>query len=257
MSSGEYDFEPVRGLPQRLPPGERMLWQGAPDWRSLAVRGFHVRALGVYFAALLLWKVFSLYQEGAAPSTVLGSAAGLLALAAVAIGLVVLFSWLVARSTVYTLTTRRLVMRFGIALPMSVNFPYRLVDSAALRLHADDSGDIPLTLVPGQRISYMVTWPHTRAWHVLRPQPMLRCVPQAEKVAGILSAALAAELRGAARASVSLPRDSMAEVGDGPNTGSPAAAPITPPTTIDGSRARGVRVAALGGGAGLTAAAGS
>ena len=26
----DFDFEPVRGLPQVLPKGERMLWQGAP-----------------------------------------------------------------------------------------------------------------------------------------------------------------------------------------------------------------------------------
>ena len=30
----DFAFEPVRGLPAVLPPGERMLWQGAPRWQD-------------------------------------------------------------------------------------------------------------------------------------------------------------------------------------------------------------------------------
>jgi len=36
LDLGEYEYEPVPGLPQRLPQGERILWQGAPDWQTLA-----------------------------------------------------------------------------------------------------------------------------------------------------------------------------------------------------------------------------
>ena len=45
----EHDFEPIRGLPGPLPEGETILWQGAPDWRVLAVQAFHVRAVAIYF----------------------------------------------------------------------------------------------------------------------------------------------------------------------------------------------------------------
>ena len=48
----DFDFEPVRGLPQLLPKGERMLWQGAPRWQDLAVHAFHARKVIWYFAAL-------------------------------------------------------------------------------------------------------------------------------------------------------------------------------------------------------------
>ncbi len=34
----EHEFEPIPGLPERLPAGERMLWQGRP-WRALARAG--------------------------------------------------------------------------------------------------------------------------------------------------------------------------------------------------------------------------
>ena len=48
----DFDFEPVRGLPQILPKGERMLWQGAPRWQDLAVHAFHARKVVWYFVAL-------------------------------------------------------------------------------------------------------------------------------------------------------------------------------------------------------------
>ena len=36
--SGDYEFEPVPGLPEELPPGEMLLWQGAPDWKTIATQ---------------------------------------------------------------------------------------------------------------------------------------------------------------------------------------------------------------------------
>ena len=49
----EYENEPIPGLPGRLPPGERILWQGSPEWRALARTAFHTRLVAGYFAALV------------------------------------------------------------------------------------------------------------------------------------------------------------------------------------------------------------
>ena len=54
MRHDDFEFEPVRGLPAMLPPGERLLWQGNPAWRSLAIRAYHVRKVALYFAVLVL-----------------------------------------------------------------------------------------------------------------------------------------------------------------------------------------------------------
>ncbi|MEM1103487.1 MAG: hypothetical protein AAGH48_05230, partial [Pseudomonadota bacterium] len=55
---GHDDFaaEPIRGLPEALPEGERILWQGEPTWRQLAVNVFHIRALAIYFGVLMIWR---------------------------------------------------------------------------------------------------------------------------------------------------------------------------------------------------------
>ena len=53
----------------------------------------------------------------------------------------------------------------------------------------DETGDLPATLSKGYRLAFLVLWPHARPWRVARPEPMLRCVPQAEQVAELLTRA--------------------------------------------------------------------
>ena len=192
----EHGLEPVRGLPEKLPPGERLLWQGAPCGWSLARRAFHARTLALYFALLLAWGAASALMGGAAVSTVLASSVLPAALAASGLGLVALLAWLSARTTCYTITTRRVVMRFGIALPMTLNLPFAIVESAGLLTHADGSGDIPLSLAAPTRVvaptHWPLLWPHVRPWRLSRAEPMLRAVPDAAHVAQVLARALAA-----------------------------------------------------------------
>lgn len=179
----EYDWEPVRGLPGRLPQGEHILWQGSPDWRSLARSVFHSGAVTLYFAALLAFGIVSGSLIGALAT----AAAGALCLA-----LLALLAWATARTTIYTLTNRRVVLRVGVALPKCFNFPLRLVTAADLHALPGGKGDIALTMSGGSRIGYVFLWPHARPWHVKLPQPMLRSVPDAAEVAGQLARACAA-----------------------------------------------------------------
>jgi hypothetical protein len=188
----EFDVEPVRGLPERLPRGESMLWQGAPEWKALARDAFHVRKFVVYFALLTVWNGASSLQSGHTAYQAMISATWGLGLGVAACSLLILFAWLIGRSTVYTITSKRVVMRYGVALPMTVNYPFALVEGAGLRLHADGTGDIPLAMQKGSRLSYLVMWPHARPWRIGKPEPMMRSIPEADRVARLLARALAA-----------------------------------------------------------------
>jgi hypothetical protein len=64
----EYTSEPVRGLPENLPEGEHILWQGGPKWTALAVRALHVRAVAIYFALLAVWFAGAAMMDGLPPS---------------------------------------------------------------------------------------------------------------------------------------------------------------------------------------------
>ncbi len=193
MSSGlsEYEREPVPGLPERLPAGERLLWQGAPCWRALARRGFMVRELAAYFAVLIAWRVAIALADGEPLRAAAGSLLILAGSALATVGLLALLAWMIQRTTLYSITSARIVMRFGIALPMTVNIPFRIVESVALHRGKDGNGDLVLALGGKDRMAYLSMWPHVRRWRFARPEPMLRALPDAARVGAILSHALA------------------------------------------------------------------
>lgn len=186
----EHDSEPVPGLPEKLPPGEHILWQGAPTWRSLARRVFHVRKLAAYCVLLMSWRLVADLSDGATMADAAVSVLWLLPLLPAALGLPALLAWLYSRTTLYTITNRRVVIRYGVALPMSLNIPFKIIDSAALRQYGDGTGDIPIALSGPDRIAYLHLWPHARPWRLARTEPMLRGVPDAAQVAEILGRAL-------------------------------------------------------------------
>jgi hypothetical protein len=183
----EHDFEAARGLPEALPEGEVLLWQGSPDWRHLARRVFHVRKLMVYFALILLARGVNGWANGEAPGQIVGAVLGMLPLAALGIGLLMLFAWLYGRTTVYSLTNRRVVMRIGIVLSMTLNLPLQRIEAADLRGKAGETGDIALRLVAGDKIAYLHLWPHARPWRLARPEPMLRSLNDAGALAELLA----------------------------------------------------------------------
>ena len=197
---GEHDGEAQPGLPEALPAGERMLWQGAPDWRVLARHGFRIRTFALYFALLIAWRGLATWSDGAPAATVAASVLWPLPLAALALGFIGLLAWLVGRNAVYTLTDRRVVMRIGIVLTVTFNLPLSRIET--VRLHAlgrtgeaaGQPGDIALVLDAQDRIGYIHLWPHARPWHFRRTEPMLRSLPEADRVARLLVDALAASV---------------------------------------------------------------
>ncbi len=180
------------GLPEALPPGEECLWQGSPHWWSLARHAFRIRGIALYFGALAVLRAALALSEGGSMLDALLGALWLGFIGAVAIALFCLYAKLVARSTIYTITTRRLVMHFGVALPMTINLPFKAIAAAAMRENMDGTGDIPVSLSGAQRVSWLVMWPHARPWRFSQVEPMLRGVPEVRRVAAILSDAVIA-----------------------------------------------------------------
>lgn len=188
----------VRELPEALPAGERILWQGAPDWSSLYRHAFHARTLAIYFTVLLLLRGANVLWDGGTATQAMIAMLWLTPLALFALAMLALVAWLCARASWYTLTDRRVVMRIGIVLEITFNFPFKVIDSAGLRVHDNGTGDIPLTFMEGEQIAYAHLWPHARPWHWRRTEPMLRCVPDAARVAALLARNLAASTGGTA-----------------------------------------------------------
>ena len=179
-------------LPADIPEGERVLWYGRPDWVNLFRNAYRADLVAAYFGALMIWNMV---MEGADANLAALAAiiAKTLVLAVAGLGLLALLAWLSARTTLYVVTSRRIVMKVGIALPIFFNIPYSQIESAALRLFRDGAGDIPLALAAGRRIAYLHLWPHARPFHMANPQPALRAIPDAAQVAAMLGEAMAQE----------------------------------------------------------------
>jgi hypothetical protein len=175
----EHEFEASPGLPEKLPAGERVLWQGAPDWWQLAVHALHVRKLAVYFTAMIGVQAAVARTEGQALAASLALST---ALALLALGLLTAIAWMSARTTMYTLTSRRIVMRIGIVLTVSYNLPLKQIAGASLKPLSSGFGEVALALKGSDRIAWVHLWPHARPWHLRRPQPVLRCLAQAQSV---------------------------------------------------------------------------
>ncbi|MEO9863340.1 MAG: photosynthetic complex putative assembly protein PuhB [Yoonia sp.] len=188
MTHDDFQFEPVRGLPEELPEDEHILWQGAPNPRALAREAWGIRWVMGYFVLLAVWRIgvsstqVSLTQSMAhgIPFVIIGG---------IACAIIYGIAYMQAKSTVYTLTNKRVGMRIGAALTMTLNLPYTWIGTAKLDTKPAGTGTLAFELIGETRLSYLMTWPHVRPWHINRTQPALRCIPHAAKVAEIFAEA--------------------------------------------------------------------
>lgn len=188
----EHEIEPVPGLPERLPAGEGIIWQGSPAWWPFARRAMHIKGLAFYFTLLVSWHLIESLMGGGPLLEALAGPSVSLLLAALCLGILAFIGWAAARATLYTITNRRIVMRVGVALPMTINIPFAAVRSASVKRHADGTEDIVLDLLPEHRVSMVALWPHLRPWRLGRTAPMLRGLPASMAASQVLGRALAA-----------------------------------------------------------------
>jgi hypothetical protein len=168
-------------LPNDLPPGEQVLWYGKPSVVGLWRRAYRGDFVALYFAGLAIWAAV----DGAANSLLAAFIAGVASL-----GLLALLAWLNARTTMYMITNRRVVIRVGTALTVFHNLPFGQIQSAALRAYADGTGDVTMKPIAGQRVSYWSLWPCARPLRFREPEPALRAVADAREVARVLTRAM-------------------------------------------------------------------
>ena len=188
MAHDDFASEPVRGLPERPPEGERILWQGRPHGWWLTWDSLSLPWVAGYFAFLTLWRFFTVIDQVTLARAVALSVPFVI-MGGIVIALLLVVGYVQARATVYTITNRRVAMRIGAALTVTLNLPYSQIASADLRRGRGGTGTIALDLMGDTKLGYLVCWPHVRPWRMRRPQPALRSIPDAENVARILAEA--------------------------------------------------------------------
>ncbi|MEI7974918.1 MAG: photosynthetic complex putative assembly protein PuhB [Betaproteobacteria bacterium] len=179
----EYEFEPQFGLPERLPSDEFIVWQGSPDVAALAYSAFHFKKLALYFALLILACAWPALEGGTGYMAVLLAIKWIAPLAVIGMATVWTLAYFTARTTVYTVTNKRVVMRLGIVLTVTFNLPFMQIASADVRMVQNGFGDITLALKGADRIGWVHLWPSVRPWRIAKPEPTLRAVADVQMVA--------------------------------------------------------------------------
>ncbi|MEL6642434.1 MAG: photosynthetic complex putative assembly protein PuhB [Pseudomonadota bacterium] len=188
MPHDDFAVEPIEGLPETPPAGEMILWQGKPKTYALARDALNLHWVAGYFVLLAIWRAgVSSTEMPFSQAAVLGIP--FLILGAVTCGVLLLMAWVMARTTVYTITTARVALRVGAALTVTLNLPYTRIGSADLKLRGDGTGTLVFDTLGETRLSYLVLWPHVRPWRMKKTQPAMRSIPDAEKVAAIFAEA--------------------------------------------------------------------
>ncbi|WP_420023597.1 photosynthetic complex putative assembly protein PuhB [Cereibacter azotoformans] len=209
MDHDDFKFEPIPGLPERPPQGETLLWQGRPAAFALAREAYKVNWIAGYFALIVLWRGSMGWADGGLPMAL---AYGLpyVGMGVLTYLLLLLGAFWQAHATIYTITTARVILRIGAALSVTLNLPFKQLESAALDLRKSGSGTIALKMKQPNRISKLVCWPHIRPWK-WRGEPAMRCIPDAERVARILTEAAEARLSvpSIARAEAAMPAQAV------------------------------------------------
>ncbi|MDA9689096.1 photosynthetic complex putative assembly protein PuhB [Betaproteobacteria bacterium] len=186
MNGHTHEFEPTFGFPESLPASEKVLWQGSPCAWLIARRIFFLPHLFIYFLILsCMALIFN--SEALTLKDVIIKFMSYMSLGMVAIFLLLAISHLISSTTVYSITDKRVVMRIGIVLNLSLNIPFSKIETAACKEYQDKSGDISIKLVPDNKIAYLHLWPHCRPWFFSAPRPRLSCLKDVEVVASRLT----------------------------------------------------------------------
>lgn len=189
----DFDFELMPGVPAGLPKGEDILWQGKPQAMALAREAYKINWIAGYMLAIVIWRAGGAYADG---GTALMLATGLpyLVLALAGYGVVYLLAFAQARASIYTITSARVILRIGAALPVTYTIPFLRIATARLDLKPSGTGTIAMEITDGMRLSYAVLWPHLRPGFAKHTQPAFRCIPDAQNVARLLADAAQAKL---------------------------------------------------------------
>ena len=188
MSQDDFAVEPIEGLPANLPDGEVILWQGRPHYWFLCVNSLNLYWIFGYFVILAAWRYIHVLSDSSSGIAFANSLPFVIS-GVLSCLILLIISYVQARTTLYTITNRRIVMRIGAALTINLNIPFKEIKNASIAVQRNGTGTIALEVLGTTKLSYYILWPHARPWKFKDTQPALRCVPNPKAVSEILSKA--------------------------------------------------------------------
>ena len=174
------------GFSEKLPQGEQLLWQGQPEKRALAARAMYLKYIAFYLVALIAARTGYLILDGEPVATWSGMLVWQVLASAFVMLLIVGLAAVYSRTTRYSLTNERLIIKTGAAITIHINLPLQQIIAADLREYSDDTGDITLQVSRAEKLYWLLLWPNVRSWWIRPLRPVLRGLKDAQAVAHLL-----------------------------------------------------------------------
>ena len=147
-------------LSENLPNGEQLIWQGRPERYALATRAMYLKYIAFYLVALIAARTGYLILDGESVATWSGMLAWQLLASAFVILLIVGLAAVYSRTTRYSLTNERLIIKTGAAITIHINLPLQQITAADLREYSDGTGDITLQVSRAEKLYWLLRLRH-------------------------------------------------------------------------------------------------
>ena len=174
-------------LSENLPNGEQLIWQGQPERHALATRAMYLKYIAFYLVALIAARTGYLVVDGEPVATWSGMLIWQMLASALIMSLIVGLAAVYSRTTRYSLTNERLIIKTGAAITIHINLPLQQIIGADLREYSDGTGDITLQVSQADKLYWLLMWPNVRSWWVRPLRPVLRGLKDAPTVAHLLA----------------------------------------------------------------------
>ena len=173
-------------LSENLPKGEQLIWQGHPERRALATRAMYLKYIAFYLVVLIAARTGYLIIDGEPVATWSGMLVWQVLASAFVMLLIVGLATVYSRTTRYSLTNERLIIKTGAAITIHINLPLQQITAADLREYSDGTGDITLQVSRAEKLYWLLLWPNVRSWWIRPLRPVLRGLRDAQTVAHLL-----------------------------------------------------------------------
>ena len=173
-------------LSENLPDGEQLIWQGHPERRALATRAMYLKYIAFYLVVLIAARTGYLIMDGEPVATWSGMLVWQVLASAFVTLLIVGLATVYSRTTRYSMTNERLIIKTGAAITIHINLPLQQITAADLREYSDGTGDITLQVSRAEKLYWLLLWPNVRSWWIRPLRPVLRGLQDAQTVAHLL-----------------------------------------------------------------------
>ena len=177
---------PPKDILSAIPTGEKIVWYGRPDIRRFCLSAMGLKYVLVYLLFAIIFDIYS-NLEGPGISSYIGGILPYILSFSLALILLVLIGISQVVSTFYVITSKRIIIKSGVALIFMLNVPFSKIYNIQKQELSDGTGSISLELLGNKRIPFFACWPSVRPWYFNNPQPTFRCISDVNVVALYLS----------------------------------------------------------------------